>query len=620
MRSVLSVFGVVLVLTLPPVATLKKAVAEEPKAIDRSAAEKLVRAALQEELAGHDGSRTELLSQALNEAPDYQPARWQSQFVRVDQRWLSLEQVRKQALADERLAKYREVRDRCADVPADHVELALWCRKNRLGEEERAHWIRVLHFQPDHPEAIRNLGLRSYEGMLLTHDQIKQLKQQQRQVREGVKRWRSKFAQWASAEQSEDTTASQAVVEEIRAVSSPVDVAAMELAFRKEYLAKNIERDLLARLCLEMVSALGELPKQAATESLVRLAVDAPWEEVRTAAADQLKRRPRHSYIPILLAAMAYPIEFGYSFNLGANFTLFQQTSYYREGEGADVSVLRDATIHAGISLAGSRSAARMRMNVFRKWSEAVRSAERSRINVEQCNALTAQLNQRVRSVLTRAVDLDCGEDPNQWWESWKDYNEVEYPEYKPVYETTYFHYLPLHAYHSCFSGDTPVWTLTGEVPIKQIKFGDRVLSQDPETGELAFKPVLAVTTREPSRMIKIGLGSETITATRGHPFWVNGHGWQMAKQLELGQHLHSASGAVPIEQLVETPPAKPWYEVSYNLVVADFNTYFVGKRQVLVHDNTPHRASFALVPGLPATRLPQAAAVSLADSKQKKE
>ena len=35
-----------------------------------------------------------------------------------------------------------------------------------------------------------------------------------------------------------------------------------------------------------------------------------------------------------------------------------------------------------------------------------------------------------------------------------------------------------------------------------------------------------------------------------------------------------------------ETPPAKAWYELSDNLVVDDFHTYFVGDSRVLVHDN----------------------------------
>jgi hypothetical protein len=37
----------------------------------------------------------------------------------------------------------------------------------------------------------------------------------------------------------------------------------------------------------------------------------------------------------------------------------------------------------------------------------------------------------------------------------------------------------------------------------------------------------------------------------------------------------------------------------AYNLIVADFNTYFVGKVGVLVHDNSPREPTSAKVPGL---------------------
>jgi hypothetical protein len=37
----------------------------------------------------------------------------------------------------------------------------------------------------------------------------------------------------------------------------------------------------------------------------------------------------------------------------------------------------------------------------------------------------------------------------------------------------------------------------------------------------------------------------------------------------------------------------------SYNLLVADFHTYFVGERQALSHDNTVRQPVSAAIPGL---------------------
>jgi hypothetical protein len=115
---------------------------------------------------------------------------------------------------------------------------------------------------------------------------------------------------------------------------------------------------------------------------------------------------------------------------------------------------------------------------------------------------------------------------------------------------------------------------------------------------------------RKPSPMIEIGLGRETLRATRGHPFWVCGEGWKMAKELAAGMRLHSTDGPVPIDRVEQVPAARPWYEqpdaqagedLSYNLVLDECHNFFVGPQRVLVHDNTlfPLDGPVPGVPGL---------------------
>ena len=58
----------------------------------------------------------------------------------------------------------------------------------------------------------------------------------------------------------------------------------------------------------------------------------------------------------------------------------------------------------------------------------------------------------------------------------------------------------------------------------------------------------MVTTVRPPSPLIEIRLEHETIRATRGHPFWVSGVGWQMAKELKAAQWLHTTSGPALIE------------------------------------------------------------------------
>ena len=129
------------------------------------------------------------------------------------------------------------------------------------------------------------------------------------------------------------------------------------------------------------------------------------------------------------------------------------------------------------------------------------------------------------------------------------------------------------------FAPGTEVWTLTGRRLIEKIRSGDRVLAQDVESGELAYKPVLAVTLRLPGPRMRIGLGGETIIATPSHPFWVVGQGWRMTKQLAVGNCLHTPSGGVRVESIEKLATDHSFRGFAYNLIVADFDSYFVGQR-----------------------------------------
>jgi hypothetical protein len=253
------------------------------------------------------------------------------------------------------------------------------------------------------------------------------------------------------------------------------------------------------------------------------------------------------------------------------------------------------------------------------EWGQLNRAADSLRDAVNHTNMVIRQRNSRITAALRQLTNLDLGSQPMNWWKWWwQDYNEMysipdgttgieRHERPKPVYE--YYQSQYAHENYvfvvgcSCFAPGTKVWTLTGRQPIEKIKVGDRVLAQDVDSGELAYKPVLAVTIRPPGPWMKIGLGSEAIMATPSHPFWVAGQGWRMTKQLAAGDRVHALSGGVPVET-VKTLEADLDDELllgglAYNLIVADDNSYFVGDRGILVHDNTPRRPTAAILPGL---------------------
>jgi len=123
---------------------------------------------------------------------------------------------------------------------------------------------------------------------------------------------------------------------------------------------------------------------------------------------------------------------------------------------------------------------------------------------------------------------------------------------------------------------------------------GDLVLSQHPDSGELAYKPVLRVTIGSPVKLLSMRTGSEKIDCTEGHLFWVSGSAWVQARHLSSGAGLHTADGTVAVSDLGDGR-----VEPAHNLIVADFHTYFVGRSRILTHDITPSRPTTTVVPGL---------------------
>jgi hypothetical protein len=71
-----------------------------------------------------------------------------------------------------------------------------------------------------------------------------------------------------------------------------------------------------------------------------------------------------------------------------------------------------------------------------------------------------------------------------------------------------------------------------------------------------------------------------------------------MAKELEDGAILHGVTRSPRLAAIESTGEAE-----AYNLVVADFNTYFVGKHGILAHDNTPRRPTRSTAVGLASAR-----------------
>ena len=135
-----------------------------------------------------------------------------------------------------------------------------------------------------------------------------------------------------------------------------------------------------------------------------------------------------------------------------------------------------------------------------------------------------------------------------------------------------------------CFVAGTLVTTEDGQEPIEEIEVGDKVLSEDETTGEVAVKTVTETYINETDELIHIGVNGETISATPSHPFYVDKLGWTLARSLKAGDVLVLSNGELVTVEWVQHEILESPIKV-YNFEVQDFHTYFVGECGVLVHN-----------------------------------
>ena len=135
-----------------------------------------------------------------------------------------------------------------------------------------------------------------------------------------------------------------------------------------------------------------------------------------------------------------------------------------------------------------------------------------------------------------------------------------------------------------CFVAGTLVTTEDGQEPIEEIEVGDKVLSEDETTGEVAVKTVTETYINETDELIHICVNGETLSATPTHPFYVDKLGWTLARSLRAGDILVLSNGELVTVEWVQHEILESPIKV-YNFEVEDFHTYFVGENGIFVHN-----------------------------------
>ncbi|HUY90399.1 MAG TPA: polymorphic toxin-type HINT domain-containing protein [Pirellulales bacterium] len=564
---------------------------------EQQAAE-LVRQGLKAEVDGNLPERKRALSQAVELAPDYAPARWNQGFVQRDGKWANFAESHIPPGDAAALEEYRRLRGTYADRADAQLELADWCHRRGLKDQERAHLSRSLELNPNQPALRSRLGMVFVEGNWLSQQEAREARERGRQALADLRHWAPRCEKLRSAAARLTGRQREAALEQIRSLRDPAAITALE----------TIVAPANDDAGLAVVEALAEMQRPEADIALARLASFSSSEEVADAAKAKLKKRPLYNFVPSMLGSLVAPggeqTTIVYSRN---GRLLFRQTFMHEGVDRKHLAVFDNAYQFIRFGRLARSEAIRPRGDELLAASElgSAAVAGRSRL-MEAQNRQFERTNERICKTLNDVTGRKLSANPREWWKWWNDFTEtlvkgkkqlemVYAGEELPILSMPTLSVPPIHC--NCLVAGTPIWTDRGAVAVDKMQVGDRVLAQDPDTGELAYKLVLRTTVREHSGTITIGLpGGGQIIASGGHPFWVARNGWVNARHLKAGMLLHGVDGATEIESVEIDDQANV---TVFNLVVEDFHDYFAGEGHLLLHDITPRGPVRGPLPGL---------------------
>jgi pretoxin HINT domain-containing protein len=545
-------------------------------------------------------NRLHSLEAALEQTAEFAPARWQLGYVQWDNKWVPFDAVPDLAEAKTALAAYRLARERQPATVEAQLQLANWCARRKLMAQERAHLTKVLELDPDHAEARQRLGFESIDGIWYSPQDVYEAQARSAALAQSLAQWSVALEHIRVGLLRPEGARRENAKARLLEITDPRAIPAME----------TVLADGGDEVSLALIEAWGKMSDPEAAAAIARRAVLSESDSVRMAAALQLKSRPEEYYVPLLLSGLYTPVQSRAELFVDHEGRLVYSQKFERESQDRKLRTVV-ATTYTDDGLT-SDAPELTKEDLEQKTRD--REAEVARQNAE-----TERINGRIYQVLARATGHNAGQRAESWWSWWNEFNEVFVALDKPIQMSFTSEDVQIEtpvssvdAAMDCLAPGTMVWTDLGPIAIHEVQVGDLVLSQDIETGELAYKPVLRLTMRPSSALLQLETDGETLRSSGGHPFWISGEGWVKARNVKPGSSLHGVAG--PVRVLAAD---RVGMQVTYNLIVADFHTYFVGQAKVLSHDNSTRRLTAVKVPGL--TDDPRAAADHVKASARKR-
>jgi hypothetical protein len=565
------------------------------------------------------------LKAVLIREPDSPSAHWHSGDVPKNETWRRYDAPVDAETAD-LLQSYREARyPLISGDYKGHLHLAQWCRKHGLPDQEYAHLTAAIDLAPESERAAiaDKLGYRAMGDQWLNREELADLGARAKKTNAGLKLWSRKLERIAN-QLSGGPHHRQIALESLQEIRDPAAIPAIEL-----YLATRDQNDAVAAM-----QTIDRIESCEASLALARHAVFSPWPAVRESAAESLKSREFDDFVPPLLDLLSTPVALHQALVPGLRrgelfYTQILARETANQVEASAIFVPQNVMVFPILTIICTRqidSPAIAIEGVQTPFAQIAALAEPQNVALREArdrfheqellfrvqDDQTTEMNNRLTYVLSKVSGKKQSRDARDWWNWWSIWSGTKRRQPKrvvvarrittPVPVPIITNQVGINVVaaparigmHSCFKAGTPVWTETGMVPIERIQIGDRVLAQNVETGELAYKPVLDKTLRDPTELLRIAVGDEELQCTGGHRFWVAGEGWTKARELTHEDLVHTATATIRIDTVATADT-----DETHNLVVADFHSYFVGRQAFLVQDLPLPRSTNCVVPGL---------------------
>lgn len=547
---------------------------------------------------------------------------WHAGYLISGRRWLPYEASVATGNDSIQLDEYRELREKLSDHPHGQWKLANWCRKTGMVDQERVHLLRVLASRDPsvNTETVyQRLGCRKIDGVWVSEYERREAAALKSEIEQSHQRWGSKLALLAQNLDGTQKQRSQAE-QRLAEITQPSAVPAIVSTF-------CLSTQTMAEYG---VKTLGQIREYQASRALAGQAVFSPWKPVRTIAIELLRSRKLTEFAPDMLMLLVNPVQTkvdvtGQVSRSNVNEDLMAGPNWQVNWDYVWVEETNES-IRVGVRRLFPLSVPPKVVDIYSNWNperagrfdartgqriasfgssnliasvELQTQADALNYSADKLNDGRKEMNERVGKVLAASTGNELTSNPKDWWDWWAQYSDVAPQKNKYVEVIDERPNIPsfsrVAVQRSCLVAGTPVWTERGPVAIELIRPGDRVLAKDVVSGELSYKPVLITTVREPTQVQTFTVEGDTIVASLGHHFWVSGEGWTKMRDLAAKKPLHTVAGMKRITGVENENRVAS----VYNLVVADFHTYFVGKSMVLSHDVLSPTLTNVKVPGL---------------------